>query len=410
MNYRYIYLLLFILPALSPGRATAQRGINSLYSSFGIGNIESRDYSRNFGTGGAGIARPSLFYLNELNPASYSAIPQKHFILDAAIAGQSVNYKSSTVNQNGLDFNFKRIAIGFKANKRWGISAGLTPFSEVDYKLANTRYIEGTTKPVVNNQEGSGGINRVFISNGVQLTKNLSVGLSTAFLFGPVNASETLGDDTIHTNYNRYAFNTNFTAGLQYTGKVKDWEIGLGLTYRFRTNLTMQQHTTITNNDQTVLFDKKLPDQVFRLPEQYGAGLSLTNGNITWLFDYRRQQWGSVSNVETDFRYTNADRFAGGLEYSFKRTYRNGIVEGAVLQAGFAYDRTNLMVKGNQIKDVSGTVGVSLPNRGGNLRYYLGLEVGQRGTTSNGLIRENYINAVFHFSLRDIWFMRRVYD
>lgn len=393
-------------------QANAQtgKGINSLYSAFGVGDLEDRDYSRNFGLGSAGMARPSLYYLNELNPASYTAIPAQNFMFDVALRGTSVSYKGESLSQSAGDVNIKRLAIGFKANKRWGISAGLTPYSTVDYKLLNQRFIEGTGQSVDAVTEGTGGINRVYISNAVKLTKNFSVGVSTAFLFGPINTTETLGNDTVSTLDKRYAYNVNFNTGIQYSGKIKDWEIGLGATYRFKTNMRFQHTVNVVNSNETVLYKDDQGTQKFALPEQYGAGLSLGKGNVTIVADYRKQLWSGINPSQTNYRLTDAERFAGGIEYAFKRHYFNGIVEGMVLQAGFSHNKSYLVVAGQQIKDVAGSVGVSLPSRNGSLRYYLGIEVGQRGVNTNNLIKENYVNAVLHFSLRDIWFIRRIYE
>jgi hypothetical protein len=398
------------LMLLFGSKVMAQHGINSLYSAFAIGDQEERDYSRNFGVGSTGIGRSSLYFLNELNPASYSAIPRQHFMFDASLRAISVNYKNSTtLNQQAGDVNIKRLALGFKVNNRWGVSAGFTPFSTVDYKLLSTTFID--ISPQTTTTEGTGGINKAYISNGVRLTKNFSVGVSSNFLFGPINTVENIGGDTVSTKLQRYAFNANFNTGIQYTGKLgKDWILGLGATYRFKTQMSYQKKLIIMNSAETTLFSDELPKEKYDLPEQYGAGLSLGNGTITWLADWRRQMWSETKQSTARYTLTNSDRYSTGLEYSFKRSYGTQQVEGIVVQAGFAYYNSYLIINNNQIKDVSGSAGVSIPTRSGALRYYVGVEVGQRGTTSGGLIKETYVNGVVHFSLRDIWFIRRTYE
>jgi hypothetical protein len=394
---------------ISAGDAVAQKGINSLYSAYGIGDIEQRDYSRNFGVSSSGIARRSDYFLNELNPASYSAIPRQHFMFDVSLRGQSINYKNATsLNQQAGDVNIKRLALGFKANNRWGISAGFSPYSSVDYKLLSTTFVD--INPQVTTIEGTGGINKAFISNGVRITKNFSVGVTGNFLFGPVNTNTNVGGDTVSTTIERYAFNVNFNTGIQYTGHINKLQIGLGATYRFKTTMNYENKLYIKNSSSTTLFTDNLDRTKFQLPEQIGAGIFLSNGVISWLADYRTEQWSRVKNTTTNYTLVNSERYSTGLEYNFRRTYYNQTVEGIVAQIGFSYLNSNLMVKQNQITDISGTAGVSIPNRNGALRYYVGIEIGQRGTTSGGLIKETYFNGVLHFSLRDIWFIRKVYD
>jgi hypothetical protein len=40
----------------------------------------------------------------------------------------------------------------------------------------------------------------------------------------------------------------------------------------------------------------------------------------------------------------------------------------------------------------------------------LGLEYGKKGTRTNGLIEENYINVTVALSLSDLWFIKRKID
>ncbi|MFD2885625.1 hypothetical protein [Chitinophaga cymbidii] len=395
---------------LAAGQVQAQKGVNSLYSSYGIGDLEERDYSRNFGVGSSGIARGSSSFLNELNPASYGRLPMETFFFEASLAAKSLQYNGTNLNQNAGDINFKRFAIGFKASKMWGIGVGLMPYSRVDYKLLNTRYVEGTNQGTRNAIEGTGGLNRLYFSNALQLTKNFSVGLSSALLFGPISRVDSLGSTgaatDVYAEQKQFMHNFNFTTGMQYAGKLGQWVIGAGATYRFETKLTTQEDFYIRFTDETVLFEEKLKSKNFTLPEQIGGGLSLTNGHITWLADYRRQNWKGVNKDVGDYTFVNSNRYSGGMEYTFQKFQYNKQVEGLIVQAGINYHTAYMQIKNEPVRDFGVTVGASLPSRTGHLRYYLGLEAGQRGTSSKGLIQENFVNVVLHLSLRDNWFYK----
>lgn len=395
---------------LAAGQVQAQKGVNSLYSSYGIGDLEERDYSRNFGVGSSGIARGSTSFLNELNPASYGRLPMETFFFEASLAAKSLQYNGTNLNQNAGDINFKRFAIGFKASKMWGIGVGLMPYSRVDYKLLNTRYVEGTNEGTRNAIEGTGGLNRLYFSNALQLTKNFSVGLSSALLFGPISRVDSLGSTgaatDVYAEQKQFMHNFNFTTGMQYAGKLGQWVIGAGATYRFETKLTTQEDFYIRFTDETVLFEEKLKSKNFTLPEQIGGGLSLTNGHITWLADYRRQNWKGLNKDQGDYTFVNSNRYSGGMEYTFQKFQYNKQVEGLIVQAGVNYHTAYMQIKNEPVRDFGVTVGASLPSRTGHLRYYLGLEAGQRGTSSKGLIQENFVNVVLHLSLRDNWFYK----
>jgi hypothetical protein len=403
-----IYSGIIILLACGTA-AKAQRGLNSIYSAYGIGDLETRDYSRNFGLGSTGIGRRHTGYLNELNPASYSALPTQNFMFDVSLKAQQVNYTGTNISQSAGDINFKRLAIGFKAAKFWGIGAGITPFSTVDYKLLNQQFTIGTGNPITATTTGTGGFNRAYISNGFQLSKNFSVGVSTAFLFGPLNTAQYIGSDSLQTQHNKYGFKPNFTAGAQYAGKIsKDWQLGLGATYRFETKMKLQEKLQIVDQSGTILYDKDQDPSFFTLPAEYGAGLTLTNGTFTWVADYRHSLWNSLDEKGATYSYQDGERYSTGIEYTLKRQYFNQTFEGTVLQAGFSYNKSPLVISNTHIKDISGTIGMSLPSKNGQLRYYVGLEAGQRGQTGTALVKETYVNAIFHFSLRDIWFFKRL--
>lgn len=389
-------------------QAQAQKGVNSLYSAYGIGDLEEKDYSRNFATGSAGIARSSGNFLNELNPASYGRIPMETFFFEASVAAKSIRYSSSEISQPAGDISFKRFALGFKVNKRWGLSFGLTPYSHTDFKLVNNTHMAGTGVEIQNAVEGSGGITRLYFSNGLKITKNFYAGLSSALLFGPVTVTDSLGNNEIRSEKRSFYHGFNFTAGLQYTGRTGNWDIGAGATYRWQTRLGSEVEMAIRDANDNILYDGGDSKGSYYLPPQTGFGLSANNEHLTLLADYRRQQWEGINNhTTTDFRYVNSQRFAGGMEYSFYKYYFDKRIEHLSIQAGLSYHTGYIQVKGEKIRDFGLSVGASMPSRTGHLRYYLGLEGGQRGTSSSGLITENYLNVVLHLGLKDNWFFKR---
>lgn len=410
-NKLYLTICGCSLMLLANINASAQKGLNSLYSSYGIGDIEEKDYSRNFGLGSAGIGRRSGNYLNEQNPASYSALPNQRFFFEVSGAGRSVQYLSSNASQSAGDINFKKIAMGFKAGKIWGVSIGVTPFSTIDYKVLNTKYITGTPTGVRSAIEGSGGLTRVYLSNAVQLGKHFSVGVSGAFLFGNVTTTDSTGStgqsSDVFTENNRTLHNFNLTTGLQYTSRIGNMQLGAGVTYRLQTKLKSDETFTIKDNSDNTYYTEDVSTNDYVLPSQLGAGLSLTNGKITAVADYKQTDWRNKNTNLNDYIYTKSQRYAGGLEYSFYKYYLNARTEGLSLQLGTSYTTNYMRIKGQQINDFGVTAGISLP-AGNTLRYYAGLEIGQRGTQSKGLIQENYINIVFSLSMRDLWFFKRV--
>ena len=76
-----------------------------------------------------------------------------------------------------------------------------------------------------------------------------------------------------------------------------------------------------------------------------------------------------------------------------------------VYRAGFRYENTGLILNNKSINDYGMTFGLGLPVGVSNVN--IGFEFGKKGTTSNGLIEENYFNLSVGLSLNDIWFVKR---
>ena len=159
--------------------------------------------------------------------------------------------------------------------------------------------------------------------------------------------------------------------------------------------------------DQSVLYEETRKSRDYKLPAQMGAGIHISNGQLALLADYRQQNWEGLNENKSDYRYVTARRYSGGLEYTLYRDYYNTRVEGLIMQLGFNQSTGYLQIKGETIRDFGITAGASLPSRTGHLRFYLGLEGGQRGRAVKGMVKETYLNAVLHLSLRDNWFFRR---
>ncbi|WP_373396378.1 hypothetical protein V8V91_16925 [Algoriphagus halophilus] len=77
---------------------------------------------------------------------------------------------------------------------------------------------------------------------------------------------------------------------------------------------------------------------------------------------------------------------------------------------GLEYQQTPYYLNQTNINDIGINFGASFPVNQLSL-VNLAVKVGQRGTTDNGLIQENYVNFTFGFSLNDnSWFYKRVFE
>jgi hypothetical protein len=77
---------------------------------------------------------------------------------------------------------------------------------------------------------------------------------------------------------------------------------------------------------------------------------------------------------------------------------------------GGAYSNTPLTRNDTQLKEMSVSFGFGIPVRKSRTKYDVSLTVGQRGTTDNNLIKEQFVRFGLSVSYDGIWFVKRKYD
>ena len=406
---------IFILLLLSCCKLYSQN-TNSPYSILGIGDIENNYYNRTGGMANTGLAYRNDKYAINNNPASYSALQKQFFTFEISGRAQFVSYKGTPLNgssADGKDFAIKRLSVATKINKWWGSSAGITPYSTSNYSFNSVKNIQGTNATVPVTYDGTGGVNQVYWGNSFQLFKHFSVGVNASYLFGSLTQTENLVTDglatTLTTTRQTFYKNFNFVYGAQYYTPIgKRWDVSLGGTYQPAHHLAADATVTVTDNATQISStsdDKKSAD--FKLPNSSGAGFSITKDKkYTLSGDYKYSGWAATRFAGGNYSLKNSSRASLGFEISNK--VKNTIFEKNFMQAGIYYGTSYLSVNGQQLDEKGLTLGYGLfrlKDRFGQstLGLSLGLDVGQRGTTANGLIKENYVNFTITVSYRDFW-------
>lgn len=401
-----------VIICLCAGTASmAQKGINSIYSAYGIGDVDLRDHSGYYGMGGIGVAMPSDNTLNNLNPASYSVLPRSKYMLDLSFGGKSVTYVNETQNIPAGDFTISRASFGMSLFKNWGAAFGLKRYSNIDYFTEGTRSIEGTTVQLTDQIQGSGGLNLVYFSNGFKVTKNLSLGVSTGFLFGSQNRQESIStSSTSAANNFNVENNVNYTnalvtGGLQYTFKTGKLVWMAGGTYQPSMKLNKITDDYLKDQNGNILVQNESAEGKFEYPDQWSAGLSVRKKGLRIGADYIQQNWQNTNYQGSGFTTTTGRNWAAGVSKSFpQRTIFGTLEDGNSISAGIQYDKSYLVIANNEITSLSGTVGGSLVSRNGLYRYSFGIKVGQRGRAAYPLVKEKFVEFNFNISLSGFFF------
>lgn len=89
----------------------------------------------------------------------------------------------------------------------------------------------------------------------------------------------------------------------------------------------------------------------------------------------------------------------------------NQLYERYFLQTGFSYSNSYLRINGIQLKDYGLTFGAGAELSRtplSSLAIQGAIELGIRGTTDKGLIRERYTQFTLSLCYRDFWFSRKM--
>ncbi|MFN6379392.1 MAG: hypothetical protein ACK4WD_08955 [Flavobacteriales bacterium] len=207
--------------------------------------------------------------------------------------------------------------------------------------------------------------------------------------------------------------------GANYTigGDLKSKNEVLGEMYQLRSG----RESTI---DTTYFIP--LETGTVTIPSRIAVGASILwtgqEGRTTALsFEFKNQDWSTFSSSFdrslTSNELTAYTNIAIGLERTPRNTEAaNNIFERTTYRIGVRNTNTYLNVRDQNIQQQAVSAGFSIPilSSRSSSRFNFGIEYGQGGTVSNGLLEEDFINVQIGFSLTphflNPWFVQRRYD
>lgn len=369
----------------------------SPYSMLGLGEIENRDYGRTSGMSNIGIGIREYDYLNTVNPSAISSMDSMKMIFDVSAAGKQSYYSGRGAGDKAFNGNFKKVAMGFRAARGWGISIGFRPFSDMGYQIYSEQPVDGSTGTKSVYLEGSGCIYEVYFLNGVRVTDFLSVGINTKFISGTLKQTENQGEylfekeSTTSQVYN--------TLGIQFHKKL--WTVGL--TYGYKQKLSMTNKTLIYDSSYSLIEEQKERSSSQFIPETMGVGVSRNGKKLMWGIDFEYQKWKGLDSGVSSTKIVNSYRLNAGLGYAPNGYYqlrRNGQI-----QAGASLAKSYIQIGGKDAYNYSVSAGYCLPAKRGSL-FTIGLEYGNVLSAPASYIKESYVMMTLNCSFIERWFSR----
>ncbi len=424
MNLNKKVLVLFVIFYSTLNITVGQNRISSPYSRYGIGSLQNRNsiFSYSMGNLSKSISSPTL--INFGNPASYSAFDSMSFVFDGALISSNTNLLSTTTSQATNYVSLSYFMIGFPITKRIKTSFGLLPYSDIGYKIIDKQELPNIGNTTFN-YEGDGGITQFYWGNSFKILPSLSVGLNASYLFGNLIRTRKIEYETTNT-FNTLNRITNhihgflFQAGIQHKIDLgKQLYFASGFTYGLKSSLKTSDDifsSTYSYNSSNEILIKdtveNFSNQVgkIEIPISVGGGFSIGKTDKFLVgIDAEWQKW-------EDYRMLgNNDSLKNSIQIVFGGMYTPDITSSAILKRtnyrmGIKYYQSYLDLKNTQINDVSANFGMGIPLRKTKNHINIGIEVGQFGTTSNDLIKMNYVKLQIGMQFYERWFMRRKYD
>ncbi|XMO85446.1 hypothetical protein AAFN75_11670 [Algibacter sp. AS12] len=405
-----LLVLIVVIPS-----CFSQNDTSTPYSLFGLG-VENKTATGGLtGLGNTGISQNNSGEINLINPASLGNIQQKTFLYEFGINGVYSILKTNNISDTTYDFNMSHAVMAFPITKNVGMSFGLLPYTKVGYDIDFENPIEGSTDTYISRVTGSGGLNKFYLSSGVQVFNKLSFGVDLSYLFGSINQETNLYYDSFVniTDVNYYR-GFKLKTGVQYNLiKNTNKEITLGAILELPANLGGDQ---VSNSYKTsvggtkVLIDENVESDLedFELPLTFGLGLKTKlNSSLTTSFDFTKLYWDNTNQVQNTESYNNQDIYAFGAEYL--PTDKNKYWSLVKYRFGLNYNTGFLNISNQKIDSYFASVGLGLP-MSNHSKLNISYSYGREGSTSNSLVQENFHKITLNLSFIGNWFNKRKYD
>jgi hypothetical protein len=422
-----IFLWSFLLGTICLS-ASAQSGTNSPYSQYGLGVLSDQSQGFNRGMDGLGYGLRSGNYVNVLNPASYSSVDSLTMLFDMGLSLQLTNFKDNGTKVNAKNANFEYAVASFRLLPKFGLSAGVLPYTNIGYNYSFSEKIGSSSTTTVQSCHGEGGIHQAFVGMGWNMFAGLSIGVNASYLWGSYHKTISVTSNDAKVNSITKGYKSSISSykidlGMQYEQKVsKNDAFVIGATVGLGHKLGADAIVGISNvNSQTGVVQSSADTvtNAFSIPLTIGGGISYRHSN-KWLigFDYSLQKWGELDfpkineNTQqylmTSGLLRDRSKFTVGGEWTPKAYDSHNFLNRVHYRLGASYATPYYNignVKGPTELSVSAGFGIPIFNAWNN-RSFLNLSAQWTHTSAKDLIVENTFRINVGLTFNERWFQK----
>lgn len=413
-------MFLLAFPAgLCCSLASAQNGINSPYSRFGLGLVsdQSTGMYKAMGGVGAGMRLPNS--INMANPASYSTVDTLTFLADFGLSLQNGNFQEGSKRVNAGNAKFEYAAMQFRVQPKIGMTIAVQPFSNIGFNYSESGVIMDQMDGNVTYQNsfyGYGGIREFSAGLGWRITDWASVGAGVGLVNGNVTNTitnsyslSTIPSRTRTSETEMLALDWN--AGFQTSAKLFKGNLTLGATWAPSVDLDAETVFTDVRSGSNVetIGDTATVKGGYGIPERIRAGLSYSVDKLVFAADVSYQGWAGteMNGIGTG---NNRMKYSAGLTFcpdDFSRSF----FKRCTYNMGAYYQQPYFTMadgrKGPEEYGISAgiTMPISLAYNSMTLIHITG-SYSRMQPSHSGMVTENYLMLSLGVSFRERWFMK----
>lgn len=386
--------VIILLAMLPPEKTESQ----SIFNSYGLGEMRYFIHARSAGLGGAGLAVRDPLKQNHMNPALWSDI--NNTSISAGLRFESLGYERSGISTNSRGTTINNFDINIKTTQKFTFGLGYHPYSDTDYVIQTISDDHITTLKV------EGGNAKGYLGASYKVKDNVSIGLSYNLIFGKQNENWLIEfDDDNFTNsdnsYTRSQWGNGVTVGLK-------WDFGQRLTVGgiYTTPIEIKSTDRVSYYNEALI---STPGGTASVPASFGIGFA---GGITsqlqLAMDLHRWQMNDLEvDWSDDAGYRNSTRFSAGLEYFPQATYGSMFLKKWIYRCGYYYwDLYSVDVDGSPISEHFLSAGVTVPIGNNVARFDIALQAGLRRSESRAIGSERILRLQVDLTGGERWFIR----
>ena len=431
---KLIILAVFLVVSVCVSAQDGTYGAYSPYSVYGIGDISKEGTAYNKSKGGTGIATRNRKFINYLNPAAVTARDSLSFMADFGLVQNNTVFKQGDLKSGHNTFNIYDFVLSFPIYRSSAFMVGITPYSDVGYDFSSIETdpdIIGNTGNISYDSYGNGSVYQAFFGAGVTLWKKLSLGAEAIYYFG--NLDKITKMDYTDQSYRSLNSGSELTIrgvtgkfGLQYEQELGgEVSMTIGATYRMGTNMkgystNFRYATQSSVTDSLRHTVDTLGARGMRFGDEIGVGIAVSGGE-KWSaeFNYLRSDWrksgfdsapGFAVSGGSVFSSTVSQSFRAGFEIVPNRNDMRSYLKTCSYRVGAYYDQAYYKLDGNNVNLIGITFGMTLPVFQWHNGITLGVDLGQRSSNRNNMIRERYATFFIGFNIHDLWFRKIQYN